>query len=146
MFSSLMELVFSPLAVMVCGSPFAPEAGMVTDHLPVPSVTAVKSDEFQLTVTVIFAVAGALPHTWKGLSRCTTILLCNTLAIESVPVIFKGGGIIGGGVLLSFLQPANISSMHSAKSKHLDLIQIKGNAKNCKTRYTFCLIRTKYTH
>jgi hypothetical protein len=110
------------LAVMVCGSLFAAEAGIVTDHLPDPLVTAVKSDESQLTLMVMLVAAGALPHIWKGLSRCITMLLCNTLAIESVPVIFTGGGIIGGGVLLSFLQPANISSMHSAKSNPLDLI------------------------
>src|ERR1700744_1110329 len=76
--------VFLPSVILsVCGVALAAAAGMLTLHLPVASAVVVNCPEFQLAFTVILADAAAAPHTLNILLRCTTILLCSTLAIEN---------------------------------------------------------------
>lgn len=94
----------------VCGVALAGEAGIDASQVPAVVVTAVAGTLFQLAVMVITLVGFAVPHILVGLSRCITILLCNTLVVangKSVTGLVEG--VTTGSTGLSFLQPAIIS-------------------------------------
>ncbi len=109
--------------LMVCGVALAAAAGMETVQLPDPLAVALNAAEFQLAETVILNEGVAFPQIFKGLSRCTTILLCSTLfteRLEEEGVTTRGA--TGFTLLLSFLQLLRIKSDKSTSSSHFSFI------------------------